>query len=109
MDDCKVTLARARQHLADTLRRVGQAKEALPLAEAAYAAHAEARGRFHPNTLDARLIVASVYGELGERQRAIAIEREVLDDAMKHLGFEHEMTKKARGNLAHSYALERAK
>lgn len=108
LDDCLVTLARARQHLADTMRRLGQAKQALPLAEAAYQAHAEARGRFHPNTLDARLIVASVYGELGEREKAIGIEREVLDDAVKHLGFDHEITRKARGNLAASYARERA-
>src|SRR5262249_50781598 len=39
MDDCLVTLARARQHLADTMRRLGRAKEALPLAEAAYVSH----------------------------------------------------------------------
>ena len=102
MNDCQAELARARQHLADTMRRNGLAKEALPLAQAGYVGQAETRGKLHPNTLDARLIIASVYGELGELDKAIAIEREVLADAEKHLGADHPVTKKARGNLEYS-------
>jgi tetratricopeptide (TPR) repeat protein len=100
--ECRAAVARAKQHLGDTLRRVGRAEEALPLAEAGYQGQAELRGRMHPNVIDARLVLASVHHELGARDKALEMEREALADAEQHLGANHPVTRKARSNLQFS-------
>jgi CHAT domain-containing protein len=98
--DCRQAVARSQQHLADTLRRVERAAEALPLAEAGVAGQTEILGPTHPNTLDARLVLASVHQALGHYSKALEIEKDVLALAQKHHGPENSITRKARGNVA---------
>lgn len=97
-------LGRAQLHIADTLRRLGESAEALPLALDAGRRLTESYGATHPDALDARLLEASILAMQGQRPRALAIEQEVYSAARSALGESHPLTRKAQGNVAVSLA-----
>jgi CHAT domain-containing protein/tetratricopeptide (TPR) repeat protein len=97
--DCRAALVRRRLQLADTLRRVGRAAEARPLAEEALRGLIETLGPTHATTLDARLVLALVHATLGDSVKALEINREVLEAAERRQGAEHAVARTARSNV----------
>ncbi len=99
---CQGIVGRAEQFLADTLRRLGRAGEALPHALKGVELQRAAKGVTHPDALDARLVHASVLIALGQVDEARDIQRQVLQEATQHHGASHAFTRKAAGDFAAS-------
>jgi hypothetical protein len=53
-----------------------------------------------PNKIQAKLLVATIYGHLGQRDKTVTIHKEMWKEAKKKLGSSHPTTKVAKARLA---------
>jgi tetratricopeptide (TPR) repeat protein len=80
---------------------LGRYDKALPYAEHSvkvYERHNDERET--PNKLEATYIVANIYSKLGQRDKAVAMNKEIYKQAKKKLGSSHPSTKALKGLLA---------
>jgi hypothetical protein len=99
LDGAFDALADAQVGKARVLLARGQAARALPLAQGAVATLTPKRGKGHPVTLQARLLVADIHQALGQREQVEKEARDVLAEALAEFDEGHVLAIRAKALL----------
>jgi tetratricopeptide (TPR) repeat protein len=90
--------------LGETIRKMGDPRRAVPIAESAHRAYAEAYGDAHPFTINALNLLATAYQQTGDLERAETTYRRAIELGESTLGAKSPRLFDVRGNLASMYS-----